>query len=816
VGSLRAEYKKDIMKPRLYVLMGFICSFLLLMMDIQAQQQTNGTIKGQVKTNDATAAAMVTVQVKRTKRSTLTDNAGTFILRNIKPGNYELEISLLGYESVTKTVSVEENKTVSVTIEMNLSRLQLQEVIVTSSKNQYNSKQLSSSLRLNEPLMEVSQNIQVVTSATLADQQVVSMSDGLIRNVSGAMRVEHWADMYTNIVMRGSQIQAFRNGFNVVNSSWGPLTEDMSIVDHIEFVKGPAGFMLANGDPSGLYNVVTKKPTGQTRGEVSLTLGSYDLYRASLDLDGKLSKDGKLLYRLNLAGQNKGSHRPNEFNDRYTFAPVISYQIDDRTKLTAEYTLQTAKMSDLGSYYVFAPDGYAKYPVDFTTIPTGLDPTRITDHSVFVNLQHDLTDHWKLTTQIGYLNYRQKGSSMWPWAVNPDGTMIRGVGIWDAKSAMTLGQAFINGNINTGKIAHRILGGVDIGKKEYFADYATSHPLDSVGAEFDPLHPYYGTPVMGYPSFDRTLNLEARAVNGFGTMTQRYTGIYLQDELGFLDNTVRLTLAGRYTTVDQSNYGGPVASHNRITPRIGLSVSVDRNTSIYALHDQAFIPQTGNITGGGAVKPITGSNTEFGIKRDWANGKWNTTLSVYRIIKKNELTGDPTAPANSGLSIVLGEKRAEGIEFDLKGSIVRGLNVIANYAYTDGRVTKADKKLIDSNIIKVGDAVPGFAKHTFNTWIGYKQPGGPLKGAGISGGFTYLIDRASSNWNNSDTRFNLPDYFKLDGGIFWEKNKVKLTLNVFNILDKYLYSGGYYSYLPSFYWQTEPPRNFRFSMNYKF
>ena len=39
----------------------------------------------------------------------------------------------------------------------------------------------------------------------------------------------------------------------------------MSFVDHIEFVKGPAGFMLANGDPSGLYNLVTKKPTGQTK-----------------------------------------------------------------------------------------------------------------------------------------------------------------------------------------------------------------------------------------------------------------------------------------------------------------------------------------------------------------------------------------------------------------------------------------------------------------------------------------------------------------------------------------------------------------------
>ena len=123
--------------------------------------------------------------------------------------------------------------------------------------------------------------------------------DGLIKNVSGAVRLEHWGDLYTNIQMRGSQIQAFRNGFNVVASYWGPLTEDMSFVDRVEFVKGPAGFMLGTGDPSGLYNVVTKKPTGENKGEVSFTAGSYDFYRGAVDIDRKLTSDGKLLFRLN-------------------------------------------------------------------------------------------------------------------------------------------------------------------------------------------------------------------------------------------------------------------------------------------------------------------------------------------------------------------------------------------------------------------------------------------------------------------------------------------------------------------------------------
>lgn len=785
--------------------------WLIAAMPAWAQPGT-GSIKGHITTNDNKPAAWVTVQLKGSKKTASTDEQGHFTLRGVKPGTYELEATLVGYENVVKSVTVEEHKTVTVDLSMRVSNQQLEEIIIKSSRGVYNARQGSASLRLNEPLLEAPQNIQVVTSANLADQQVISMSDGVIRNISGAVRLEHWGDLYANIHMRGSQIQAFRNGFNVVSSFWGPLTEDMSIVDHIEFVKGPAGFMLANGDPSGLYNVVTKKPTGQTRGEASFTVGSFDMYRTALDLDGKLSKDGRLLYRLNLAAQNKKSFRDYEYNNRYTFAPVISYQIDEKTKLTAEYNLQSAKMSDVGSFYIFSPRGYASLPRNFTLMQPGLEPTRINDHSITLNLQHQLSDDWKLTAQAAYYNYQQKGTSMWPASVNPEGKMIRSVGIWDAKSEMTLAQVFVNGTVTTGLINHRILAGLDMGNKEYFADWSKSHALDSAGAEFDPANPFYGAPVNGFPVWDRSVDIETRATLGGGTINQRYSGLYISDELGFFDNTVRLTLAGRYTFVKQSSFGGSNEEAKRVTPRIGLSVSLDRNTSVYGLYDEAFVPQSGRIRNGDKVRPITGGNIEFGIKRDWFNGRWNTTASVYRIIKDNELTADPNEAPTSGYSIVVGQKRAEGIEFDVRGIIVKGLSVVANYAYTDGKFTDA----AEGTGFKAGDVVPGFAKHTVNSWVNYKVSNGFLKGAGISGGFSWLADRATSDWSENHNQQTLPDYFKLDGGVFWEKGKIKLTLNVFNILDEYLYSGSYYDWLNAYYWQSEAPRNLRFGIAYKF
>lgn len=797
------------------VLQKIIFAFVLLLSvhSAWASEEENeeglGGIKGKITTSDNKPAGMVTVMVKGTKKVTISAEDGYFNIRNIQPGNYEVEFSLVGYQTQSERISITADKTEEISVQLQISDVELQEVIVKTGS--YKSNAISSSLRLTTPINQVPQNIQVVTGKALKDQQVISMSDGVVRNVSGTVRLEHWGDLYTNVSSRGSQVQAFRNGFNVVNSYWGPLTEDMSFVDHIEFVKGPAGFMLSSGDPVGLYNVVTKKPTGVTKGSAEITLGSFDLYRATLDLDGKLSKDGKLLYRLNLAGQNKGSFRPDEFNNRYSIAPVISYQVDEKTKLTLEYTLQHAKMSDVGSYYVFGTDGYATLPRDFSFIPPGLEPTTIDDQNVLLNMQHQISQNWKLTVQGAYYNYKQVGTSMWPGAVYPDGKVIRGVGSWDALSTMTMAQAFVNGEVMTGQVRHRILGGVDMGSKNYWADWGQSFQLDSIGGEFDTNNPGLRLPSNGYPSFDHDMStIKQRATAVGGVQNSRYTSVYIQDELSFFNNILRVTLAGRYTTLNQSYYFSDEAAKH-FTPRAGVSVSVDKNTSVYGLYDQAFMPQTagGRVTNGGELKPITGNNIEFGVKRDWANGKWTTTLAAYRILKNNEATADPNSNPSNPTYIVIGQKRAQGIEFDLRGKITSNLSLIANYAYTDSRVSKANK----DGGLEEGDIIPSYVEHTANAWLTYQVQSGVLKGFGASGGFTFLGDR-HTEWEVTDVK--LPNYFKLDGGLSWQGEKIRVTANVFNVLNKYLYSGSYYSWLNAYYWQAEAPRNLRFSVAYNF
>ncbi|MBS1566250.1 MAG: TonB-dependent receptor, partial [Bacteroidetes bacterium] len=238
---------------------------------------------------------------------------------------------------------------------------------------------------------------------------------------------------------------------------------------------------------------------------------------------------------------------------------------------------------------------------------------------------------------------------------------------------------------------------------------------------------------------------------------------------------------------------------------MGLSYSIDRNTSGYLLYDESFNENYGTDWQGKSFSPETGTINELGIKRDWLNGKWNSTLSAYRIIKNNVLTADleHSSPSQS-YSKQNGQQEIKGLELDIRGQITRNLDVIVNYAYTEAKVTK------DSDPKVVGNQVAGSTRHVQNAWLNYHVDRGVLNGFGVSLGTQYQAKRAP--WYVFDnSASSLPDYFRMDGGLSYQKNKLGLNLVVNNLLNKYLYSGAFYAYGGFFYWQSEPGTNLRFS-----
>ncbi|WHT40962.1 TonB-dependent receptor [Myroides sp. mNGS23_01] len=268
-----------------------------------------------------------------------------------------------------------------------------------------------------------------------------------------------------------------------------------------------------------------------------------------------------------------------------------------------------------------------------------------------------------------------------------------------------------------------------------------------------------------------------------------------------------MTLAGRYTTVKE-NANRETREDHKFTPRIGISYKVAYQMNIYALYDKTFVPQSGIKRNGSTVTPLTGNNIEVGIKNNWWNKRFQSTVAVYRITKNNHLSVDPMNAPGENYVLQLGQTRTQGVEVDMSGKIAPGLQVNANYAYTDSEVTKETKGGVK------GSRVSGYAKHVANVWLDYTFEAGLLRDFSLMAGITFMGDRQTWAFGGGEP---LPDYTRVDTGASWKKDDLKIELLVNNLFDRYLYNGAYYNSRGGFYyWRPEDPMNLKLSLTYSF
>src|SRR5690606_7913677 len=121
-----------------------------------------GIIQGHVRTSDGKDAANVSISLKGRVGGTQTNQQGEFTLKT-KPGTYILRASAVGMKTQEKAVTVKDGQTVTVNFILTINAEQLQEVIVSANRSNYKADNPSASLRLAEPLLEIPQNVQVIT-----------------------------------------------------------------------------------------------------------------------------------------------------------------------------------------------------------------------------------------------------------------------------------------------------------------------------------------------------------------------------------------------------------------------------------------------------------------------------------------------------------------------------------------------------------------------------------------------------------------------------------------------------------------------------
>ncbi|MGC9451300.1 MAG: TonB-dependent siderophore receptor [Oceanipulchritudo sp.] len=196
----------------------------------------------------------------------------------------------------------------------------------TSEDQGYIASNAVSAYRVNLPIQEVPLQISVVTREFLDDIKAVNLEEALGYTVGVSRGIEENFDGVFSI--RGLQA-AFpkRNGFRRY------YTVDMTNVERVEVVKGPASALFGEAQPGGIVNYVTKAPLPEPRYEATFTLGSYDYYRGQINLTGPLNKGKNLLYRLDASYLDRDDYRDWSYEKRTVIAPMLEWRPTKKTKL---------------------------------------------------------------------------------------------------------------------------------------------------------------------------------------------------------------------------------------------------------------------------------------------------------------------------------------------------------------------------------------------------------------------------------------------------------------------------------------------------
>ncbi|MGD1857230.1 MAG: TonB-dependent siderophore receptor [Leptolyngbyaceae cyanobacterium] len=641
-------------------------------------------------------------------------------------------------------------------------------VVTGEDEDTYFVPDASTATRTDTPILEIPASVQVIPQQVLEDQQVIRIEDAL-SNLSGVTFAGTFAGLDVNFNIRGfDDAPIFRDGFRQFGFGNDGIPE-LTNLERIEVLRGPASILYGEIQPGGVINLVTKQPLAEPFYEAKLQAGNRGLISPSLDISGPLTSDSRLRYRLNALYRNEESFRDFEQDiERFFAAPVLSWQINDRTDLTLQLEYSDYK----GPFEVGLPvigDSVADVP--FSRISGELDDfVEIESLNVGYNLEHRFSDTWQLRNAFRFTRQDILDVGAIPLFFEDEsaGILSRGFSR-QVRDPQDFGlQTSVVGEFATGSIDHTLLFGVDLNRSEerdtaQFSDFADFQPLNI----FDPV---YGT----FDGVDR----ETLPIFRDEALERDRLGIYLQDQIDILDNLI--LLAGiRYDTVEQTTTSFPDAfdpttseieqNDDAWIPRIGVVYQPTPNISLYGSYSQSFTPSFDTTSSGEPLGPERGEGFEVGVKAELLNGNLLATLAYFDITKQNVATSDPNDPF---ASVATGEQRSQGVEFDVTGEILPGWNILASYAYIDAEVT-------DDNDISVGNRLTNAPEHSASLWTTYEIQQGDLAGLGFGLGFNFVGERAGDLANS----FEVDDYFLTNAGVFYRRDNWRFALNARNIFD---------------------------------
>lgn len=625
------------------------------------------------------------------------------------------------------------------------------------------------------PVREIPQSISVVTRDQMDVRAVDNVGQALTYSAGVVAEPFGLDPRFDSPIIRGfsSADSQYLNGLKLMRSNGMTSIEPWGL-ERIEVLRGPSSVLYGQGNPGGLINLVSKRPVWTSFGTVQGEGATFDRYTGAFDFGGPVPGTSDFAYRLTGLARDAGTQTDGVKDDRYFLAPAVTWRPNADTTLTVLANVQ----HDRANSPVGLPSEYTLYssrtglqlPRSLNLGDPGFDDSTRTLASIGYEFEHRFDNVFTFRQNARYLSLTWDYQNLYYNGLQSPTVAARGASYNQERYGTFTIDNQIQAKFDTWVLAHTVLVGVDMRRHsvDTLSEFGTAPSIDL-------LAPTYGVAIPKNVWYSSKID---------GTLNQ--TGLYAQDQIKLDKWLLTLGLRHDWATTDQvnaTNFGdtNQNQSDRAFTGRAGLTYLFDNGLAPYVSYATSFEPVIGNLPvalGGGAFKPSKGEQYEAGIKYQPVGWKGFFTGAVYDLTQTNVLTTELIGGVSQ--SVQTGEVKVRGVELSGLANLAAGLDLIANYTYTDAAIAAG---------AYAGNRPANVPKNAANLWLFQTVKSGPLEGLGFGGGIRYVGQRY-----DLDTNANLIDANILfDAAVSYKTGPVKLSLNVNNIANEtYVASCGYF------------------------
>jgi catecholate siderophore receptor len=665
------------------------------------------------------------------------------------------------------------------------------------SEQSYMSTESRSALKIDAPLRDIPQTVNVIPQSVIKDQGAQSMED-VLKNVPG-IGLSNGDGQRDQVTIRGFSA----NGDMYVDGIRDDALyfRDLSNVERVEVIKGPAAVLYGRGSSGGLINSISKKPNFTPKQEVGVSVDSEGKKRTQFDAGWANQQQGDKAFRVTGALENSDTFRDDGYIDRKAIAPSAYFKLSDDLELNlgASY-LYDKRLIDFG----IPARGDSPVDVDrdkrFGSADPDDDYTRSEVFSFTAGVDYSINDDFTLSNTSRYYHYdldrnntlADSSTTRFVTAANGELLVKLNRGNVQRKEDGWFNQTELKQRAVLAGMNHNLLYGVELGRQVKDQSVFNQPNVARV--------PVYRDALVDVP-------FQANRQTAKGTNTQDTAGFYVQDLIELAPQWKAL-LGVRYDVFDQE-YADDLTNKELSrtdttwSPRVGLVYQPDHVQSYYVSVSRSYQPSAEMFalsTTNQDLEPEETTNFEIGGKWDLLDNRLALTAALFRLERTNMKTTDPANPTKL---VLAGEQRTDGLELTASGQLSEKWQVYAGYAYLDAEITKSNSHT--NGIANEGQTPTLTPRHSANLWLVRSLAQEWRVGMGAN----YVDDRYTA----LDNQVVMPAYTTVDAALLYNQPKWDMALRLRNVFDKDYYASAHGSVdliTPG------APRTLELSTNYRF